>query len=384
MDKTIKVLQFGTHDEECGIAKYQQQFIESMKHEPDLFTEYFRHSPNQTKRMLPAEFSQTLAELREKLKEFDILHVQHEISFFHHYELEQIIKMAKSMGKKVMVTIHTDPDVRYSRPHLGGFSPRSIMHFARSIVSSRRYLRRYVNPLNMANLILVHNKVTKKHLASHGITESKIHIIKIPVPTLSFEGLSDEIKSNLGYQKGDVIFCTVGFLSRAKGILQAVKALTYLPSNYKLAIIGGNHPNSDDPSFYDEVCDLINNLEFQDRVYITGYIEDDQHLNALIRECDICAYPFDNSYYQYVSSASLNNAFANHKPVVAYKTTPFIELNDESGVLNFCASPNYYELARTLRTLDIKAAAALSQQYAQRHAYDKEAAKFINIYRQLI
>lgn len=383
MDK-IRVLQFSTHNEECGIAKYQEQFVACLSDAEGITTEYFKYSPNQTKHMSAAEFSAVLEELKRELTSFDILHIQHEISFFNSYELEKIINSANGLGKRVIVTVHTDPQVGYIKPHLGGLGLKSFMHYFRAIVSSRRFLRKYVTPLKSADTVLVHNKVTQESLVSYGVELSKIKIIPIPVPEISFSKTTNEIKKQLKHKDGDVIYCSVGFLSKHKGVLQAVKALSYLPDNYKLAIIGGNHPNANDEGFYNEVTDLITELNLRKRVYITGYVAEDERLNSLIRECDICVYPFDKKYYSYVSSASLNNAFANHKPVIAYPTKPFLELNEEKETVNLCATSSYYELAREISSLDIQQASLLSQSYAERYAYDKEAKKLANTYLNLI
>ena len=169
-----------------------------------------------------------------------------------------------------------------------------------------------------------------------------------------------------------------------KGIDHAVKALLYLPDNYKLAIIGGNHPDTEHGEYYDEICDLINELNLKNRVYITGYVKEDSRLNALIRECDVCVYPFDTKYYSYVSSASLNNAFANHKAVIAYPTKTFLELNEDMQVISFCRSGNYYELARELKAIDVDKAANQSKNYAEQYSYDKEAKNFLKVYVDLL
>jgi glycosyltransferase involved in cell wall biosynthesis len=383
MSSQIRVLQFSTHDEECGIAKYQEQFIQGMSGTEGFYTEYFPHSPNKTKHMNETEFNDVLRQLIKQMESFDILHIQHELSFFKHYELRKIIDSVKRINKKVIVTVHTAPDAQHRIPKLGGLGPRSILHYARSIISSKRFMARYVTPLNEADLILVHNQATANNLHKYGVEEQKMQVIRIPVPKLSFTTQSTEIKQQLDYQKGDIIFCTVGFLSRTKGIDHAVKALSFLPKNYKLAIIGGSHPDGGNEEIYDEISDLIERLSLKERVYITGYVKEDDQLNALIRECDICVYPFHRQYYSFVSSASLNNAIANHKPIIAYKTDTFIEVNQEIDVITFCASANYYELARDLKRLYIKKSERYSEQYARLYSYDKEAADFIHIYRQL-
>ena len=318
------------------------------------------------------------------LLDYNVLHIQHELSFFKHNELTDIIMLAKSAGKKVIVTVHTAPAAQYVVPHIGGLGPRSLKNYAKQVISSKRFVQRYVTPLKEADLIIVHNKVTKHNLASYGVSEESIEVIKIPVPHVDFDKSTNEIRTNLNHQKGDVIFCSVGFISRMKGVSEAIKALMYLPDNFKLAIIGGVHPDGGDESLYNELTDLIFKLDLVKRVYITGYIEEDENLNSLIRECDVCVYPYDKNYYSYVSSAAINNAIGNHKPVIAYPTRSFIEINSEQPVVTFTKSSNYYELAREIRNIELSGAEKLSTDYAGRHAYNSEAANFINIYRKLI
>jgi glycosyltransferase involved in cell wall biosynthesis len=137
-------------------------------------------------------------------------------------------------------------------------------------------------------------------------------------------------------------------------------------------------------SFLDEICDYIIANNLTERVYITGYIEDDNILNTIIKEVDICVYPYDKRYYSYVSSASLSNAFANHKATVAYSTDSLVEVNDEFGVVTFCKSSNYYELAREIKNINLKDKSGLSEKYSEKFTYKSEASKLAEIYRSIL
>lgn len=382
MNKT-KVLQFSTHNEDCGIAKYQEQFVAEIIHEPDFETDFFEYSPNYIKKLGEKELSKVLKDLERKLLPYNVLHIQHEYSFFNGRELQKVINLAKKLKKKVIVTVHTAPDAQYKHPVLPGIGPTSLRIYARQKVSAKRFRTKYVEPLKKVDLIIVHNNVTKESLIRFGVTADRIRVIRIPVPEASRGSSSNEIKKALNVQPGDTIFSTVGFISEAKGILDAVKALKYLPESYKLAIIGGIHPQGGNEKFLDKVTDLVNELGYKERVYITGFVESDENLNSLIRECDICIYPFDRKYYSYVSSASLNNAIANHKPIIAYRTRPFEEVNQEIPLIEFAKSSNYYELARAIKGINIDEASKLSKQYADKHSYSKEAKQFYNIYREV-
>ena len=176
----------------------------------------------------------------------------------------------------------------------------------------------------------------------------------------------------------------VGFVAKVKGVDHAVRALSFLPANYKLAIIGGIHPESTDMEYLDYVCDMVVRHGLQDRVYITGFVPENDELNALIRECDVCVYPYEQHYYAGVSSAALADAFANHKPVIAYPTVAFQELNEHNEAMILCKSFNYYELARELKAIDIEAAQKASSLFTAGHSYPKVAPKLISAYQNLL
>ncbi|MBH1956969.1 glycosyltransferase [Candidatus Saccharibacteria bacterium] len=377
----VKILHYSTHNEDCGIGKYQEQFLSAMKEVSvkDVDNEFFEYSPNQTKVMSYNQFTAVLDELKEQLRGFDLLHIQHELSFYKHDELGRIVNAAHELGKRVIITVHTAPDAQYKVPFREGYGPRSIVKFIREKRAAKEFNEVHLEPLRRADLVLVHNATTSDNLVKHGVDRASIQQITLPVPSLSFDEKSSEIKDALRYTQNDIIIASVGFVSETKGVKQAVKALKYLPENYKLAIIGGVHPSGGGEAYLDEVCDTIIDLELKDRVYITGFIEEDARLNSLIRECDVCIYPYDRKYYSFVSSAALNNALANHKPAIVYPTPPFIEMNAK-GTVAITKSANYYELARYIVDADYKLLAGRSKEYATEFGYLDEAKKLVMIY----
>jgi glycosyltransferase involved in cell wall biosynthesis len=384
MTKQIKVLHLSTHNEECGIAKYQEQFLDGMQGFPDIENRFFEISPNISKLMSKSEYDGVLHKFFKELKEYEILHIQHELSFYKHKELESTINIAKTLGKKVVVTMHTAPEVEDSVAVWIGLNPRGVLHYLRKKKQNYKFEKVHLRPLRSVDLIMVHNNATKNNLIKFDFDPNKIKVIKMPVPAFLFGEKSTVLKRELKIKEGDIIYSTVGFLTRTKGIDQAVKALNFLPENYKLAIIGGIHPKAMNESFLDEICDYIIANNLTERVYITGYIEDDNILNTIIKEVDICVYPYDKRYYSYVSSASLSNAFANHKATVAYSTDSLVEVNDEFGVVTFCKSSNYYELAREIKNINLKDKSGLSEKYSEKFTYKSEASKLAEIYRSIL
>ncbi|MBC7943034.1 glycosyltransferase [Candidatus Saccharibacteria bacterium] len=381
----LKILHYSTHNEDCGIAKYQEQFVAAMglTSSKDVYNEFFSYSPNVTKIMSHDEFSVVLGQLKQKLQDFDILHIQHELSFYKHDELGRIVDVGHELGKKVVFTVHTAPDAQYKTPERLGYGPRSMVGYAREIRAAREFERIHIVPLQKADLVIVHNTAIRDNLIKHGINSGIIKVTILPVPNVSFTETTDEIKKALNYQKDDVLVASVGFISETKGVKEAVKALAYLPDNYKLALIGGVHPSGGGEKYLDEVCDLIIELGLRERTYITGFVDDDIHLNALIRECDVCIYPYDQKYYQYVSSAALNNSIANHKPAIVYPTRPFVEMNQD-GTIAICKSGNYYEMTRYIIEADYSRLSSSSKLYAETYSYTNEAVKLVRIYEAIL
>lgn len=380
----LKVLHITTHDEECGIAKYQEQFLKAMKPLPEIKNTVFEYSPNKTKVMSEEEFAPVLRKFSEQLKDYDILHVQHEFSFYSKDELDKIVSEAKRQGKKVIITVHTSLHAGIPTLELKELAKKNGL---RHLVGTRRLKRHaigvHITPLKKADLVLVHNSVTADSLVHYGVKRDRVLRITMPVPQLDFKLKTTDVSRHLKPQNGDVIFCTVGFLSENKGMRDAIQALKLLPPNYKLAMIGGAHPSGANDAFCKEMQELIEELGLKDRAYISGYIKEDEILNAMIRECDLCVYPFHEPYYSGVTSASLNNSLANYTPAITYPTKPILEMNDAMPAVITCKSFDYHDLAAGIRNIDIKKQTAVAKKYAQTFAYGNEAKKLTGIYKNL-
>jgi len=381
----IKVLHFSSRDEECGVAKYLKHYINGMADSDTVVNEYFGVSPYATYDMSPTDIQKMARDLQNQLKDYDILHVQHEFGLYAHDSFRQIVEAGRRAHKKVMVTVHTSPDLASKPVRLRGLGPHSVMHYLREKRHRQHFLQMQALPFRLADAILAHNNLTINALKNLGVQPERIHKTIHPVQSHDVPAPTTDIATHLHKQPGDVVFCTTGFLHRYKGIIEAVKALTFLPPNYKLAVLGGMKADSDDVAFYDKVCDLINALGVTDRVYITGYVPNDDVLNAYIRECDVSVYPYDRVYYSHVSSGSLNLSFSNGMPAIAYPTETLkemAELSDQAVVL--CETFSYYELARELQRIDLKKQRERSKAYAQKMAWPKMSEELVALYHEML
>lgn len=383
----IKVLQFTSlSSDNCGVGKYQKNFIDYHQNsqEDKIETRIFGVSPYQTRLMSEAELEEVTQRLKKELKDYDILHIQHEFGLYSGTEFAQLVDVAKELGKKVVVTVHLSPALAFKFKPRQGIGPRSVLLVLRQRRLHRIFVERHIIPMQKADLLITHNNGATKSLVDYGISKDNILQIKHPVlPQVQPDILSSEIADNLHKKPGDILYATIGFMHKYKGIEDAVRALKYLPENYKLAIIGGMQPISHEVNIYNKLADLIDVLNLKDRVYITGFVQEDDRLNALIREVDVCVYPYNNAYYGQVSSGALNLAFANEKPVVAYPTDSFKESNSEFGQIVLTGSQAYYELARELHRVDVDGQKTKIKQYANKYSWPNAAEALVKAYSSL-
>jgi glycosyltransferase involved in cell wall biosynthesis len=384
---SVKVLQFSSRSSDnCGVGKYEENFMDIYKNESDeIETKFFEYSPYQTRLMDQNELDGVLDKLRQELKNYDILHIQHEFGLYSGTEFAQLVDTAKDMGKKVVITVHLSPDLAFKFKPRGGIGPRSIIHVLRQRRLHKIFKQRHIEPYQKADLVVSHNNGTTNSLVKYGITREHILQFNHPVlDTIQPEVTSTEIAEALHKNEGDVIYATVGFLHKYKGTEDAVRALKFLPDNYKLAIIGGMQPISNEVSFYNKITTLVDELNLKERVYITGFVQDDDRLNALIRETDICVYPYDNVYYGQVSSGALNLAFSNERAVVAYPTDGFKDINGEFKHIVLCGTFAYYELARELKRINVSEQLERIHQYADKYSWPKTSQVLLDAYNKLV
>jgi len=387
MSKTVRVLQFSSRSSDnCGVGKYQENFVNVYDDMTDqIETRFFDSSPYKTRIMSQPELDEVIGSLKKDLAHFDALHIQHEFGLYSGTEFAQIVAAAKELGKKVIVTVHLSPALAFKFKPRTGVGPRSIVNYLRQKRLHLIFKQRHIYPMQQADLLITHNAGATNSLVDYGVSRDSVLQMNHPVlPKTKPVAVSTEIADALAKKKGDIIYSTVGFMHKHKGIQDAVKALKFLPDNYKLAIIGGMQPISDEKNIYNKITDLIDTLNLKDRVYITGYVQDDDRLNALIRETDISVYPYDNTYYGQVSSGALNLAFANERPVIAYQTESFKESNEEFGQILFTGAQAYYEIARQLQSIDTKEQLERIERYSEKYSWPKLALQIRDAYQTLL
>ena len=385
----MRILHISTHDENCGIGKYQEMYIAAMHSvNSKVINDFFATSPNVMRQQTKVEFQATMEKLSAELMGYDLVHIQHEFSFYGKGQLAEIVRRIKLAGKPFVSTIHTRPvinTVTSSR-----LSPKWPIRKVRTEIGNRRYAD-LVLPLAESKLVIVHNTSTRQVLTELGFDKHRIMIKPIPVPkpnrpSSDFTKQIEDIKNKVHYKPGDFIFATVGYLSQVKGCMQIIKTPSLLPPHYKLLIFGGIHPLGKNDETLDEMSDYIVDHNLQDRVFISGFVEDDDLLNAYASSVDLLVFPYMREYAS--SSAALNNGFASEKPILAFPLDTFKEVEVEGKhAMTFCESFSYYDLAKSIQSFTptkIKEASAISRQYKETFSYSILAAELIKLYAKLL
>lgn len=379
----LKVLNFSSHFEDCGIAKYQENYLKELEHLDDTESTFFKYSPYQTREMNTEQFDKVIDELKNELPKYNVFHLQHEFGFYRNDQFEKLIQTAKEAGLKIAVTYHTSPDLIIIKKHLSGLGPRSIISFLKSYRHNARLIKMHITPLNSTDVVIAHNQYTVDQLKNYGVDSRIVKLLPHPTYEITQPPKTSFIQDTLNKKKGDIILSTVGYIHRFKGVDKAIKALSYLPDNYKLAILGGVKSDSDDQDLYDQLADLILQRDLKERVFITGVIESDQDLDSYIRETDISLYPYDSKYYKGVSSGALNLAIANERPIVAYPVSTLKETNTEFHQLILTPSDSYYELAKAIRTVNIEQQTKKIQTYAKANSWHQLTKQLVAIYKNM-
>lgn len=380
----MKILNFSSHYEDCGIAKYQENYNDEINALQDNTADFFSYSPYQTREMDEQAFAKVVAKLEKDIRGYDIFHIQHEFGFFRGSQLQKLVDTAKAAGAKVVVTYHTSPDLIIIHKPLAGFGPKNIISFLRSRRHNAKLMAVHITPLLSADTIIAHNKYTADQLKSYGVEANKISIVPHPTYPITHPKKTKYIADSLNKKDGDVILSTIGYIHRFKGVDKAIKALSYLPENYKLAVLGGVKSDSDDQKIYDELADLVLARNLKDRVFFTGVVLKDEDLNSYIRETDLSLYPYDSSYYKGVASGALNLAVANERPIVAYPVSTLKETNTEIGQLSLTQSDSYYELARNIKEIDLKEQSKRITEYATSNSWKNMTTRLLDVYKQIL
>lgn len=357
----MRVLHFTTWHVRCGIAGYAEslidaldaQGVESLVHAVDL--ERLRDGRADP---IDEDLDRLIAEARD----VDVVHIQHEFSFFDRYSLHasnrRFARVLRALGgRPVVVTFHTHPPFRDALLALIARGSGGLSWPAKFLLNARnRWLqwqwRTQVGAQFEASgaRALVHTRCTRHALiAESGFEPASVRVIPMGTVARAPSGVSRvEARRRHGLPEDGVISVIFGFVQAFKGGDVAVRALARLPRHFHLVFAGGPHPEAsvDVPA---DIMQLAASLGVADRVRITGYVDiptlDDYHAAS-----DICLTPYVFGAL-YSGSAGTTWALSSGRPLIASDIPVFKELAEDFDCVLLCAEWSDEDLAAKMMRL---------------------------------
>jgi len=355
----MKIIFFSSWGTRCGIADYSCNLMEGL-----------RRSGVEVS-VVPlddARSSSDFARLGKEMNGGDIAHIQHEYGFFGE-GLAGWARNFRSFIRQIrvpwVVTLHELMAPSADKPLYG---------LRRAVISSvhRRLLSR-------AALVIVHLRKQRETLISIGIPPSKVAVMQLPVPELKSSAMSPEdCKALLGLE-GKKIVTIFGYVVDRKGYDVALRAMSDT-GDITLLIAGG--PPQGDKSGYFESLSALTGL--QDRVKITGYIEDSQ-IDTIMGATDLVLAPFKEAS----GSSSLSLALAYHKPILASDIEAIREIREDGLEMGSFKSGDSRDLAQKAREILedpvlMDRLANSSRLYAERFGYSSSAKTAAGLYADIL
>jgi len=299
-----------------------------------------------------------------ELKEFDYVNIQFERGLYgltNSDVYNNFVKLA-SACPKTMVTVHRYdlPMSFLNRGCLKNFLSLQLKAGLQSFIST--FKNNYAAKVYKEILAFCEKKKigvmvhTSRERFLISMKFEKLNIFDCPISFLNKELLlkyKSEANRELflkenGFDEKDVVIGIFGFVSEYKGHHVAIKALKYLPENYKLAIFGGQHPGSIkqgmvvDP-YINSLLTLINQEELEKRVQFCGALDDDGFINALLcSDFNLLPYFETGQSGSGVASLSLETG----GKLIMSQNLAFIELSKYAkNAFKMFSIGNYIELA---------------------------------------
>lgn len=325
--------------------------------------------------------SRLQAELLERLNSADLIHIQHEYSFWGGIApgKSSLPVYLKRLRKPRVTTAHTV----FTTAELlrTATEERPRQRAAKELLSRYRPFRRQVEaaPFAGSRAVIVHTREARERLIRWKFAPSSIHVIPAGIPQLPPPSEAD--LQRIRQQIGDAqrVVSLPGFVNRDKGYELVLEALRTLPRGIRLLIAGGSRTPAEE-SYLDALEERIRRMGLQDRTVVTGYLSEGG-LAAAMQLSDLVLAPHTSANGSY----SVLLAVAAGRPVLASNLACFREIAEEGCAETFDSGDETMLAERMGYLLASSSArdrlAAAAREYAARRTWRAAALRTIEIYR---
>jgi glycosyltransferase involved in cell wall biosynthesis len=203
----------------------------------------------------------------------------------------------------------------------------------------QRFSRLLLEAVARASAIITPSEYTARQLLSQtDVRSEKVRVIPwgvaAPIHKLGSEERAREREALAG--AGNCIVLAVGAIQTRKNTSNLVRALTYLPSEYKLVLAGSEGYGAE------AVDEVVRREHLSSRVKKLGYVTD-QQLAVLYQSADVLAFPS----WEEGSGLPVLEAMSYSLPVVAARTSCLPEIAGDAALYVDPADPR--EIAEKIR-----------------------------------
>ena len=387
----MKVLHLTTWRTPCGVADYAEHMVGHLE-KLDIRGHVHALSIPDMKLMAPEEIQDVFREFLQLTPGFDLVHIQHEFSFFAGPDginrsianFSRLLRLLSTTRVPIVVTFHTDPDFKIRKQRIRG-RVRALFY--------AHYWRWKVSPFFQAKhpscRAVVHTRKSRLALLRTGFAAANVRIVPMGCPERDQAALSrprHDAKEQLGLPTDCILLSIFGFVAAYKGHKWAVRALKILPPQYHLAIVGGLHPESVSDDTIDYVLRTWTR-EDQRRLTITGYASRET-IDLYHAATDICL-ALHVPQSSFAASAGVTWALSSGKPTIATKIPSFLEINQKAECMVLVTPNAVHELSWQISKLaadrDLQARLVRNAlHYAADNGWPEVTNRLVTVYRELV
>lgn len=352
MPTKLSVLHLSSWQEPCGIADYTATLITGLGSR-GVASAVYPIGPGRRANLTADELQESQAEIVDQCRDFQLIHIQHEHSFFLERggKLSSAIKRfgklliaLRQAGRPVVVTFHTSPPI--DRRFLSILGRRKVSESFRQFRISRAW-RKALQPFALDRQLsaIAHTHDTRHRLIHQGIPQGSILRLPLSLPAVSMVTPEERatMLQSLGYAPEVKLLSIFGFISSYKGTDVAIEALKLLPPEYHLAVVGGSHPESRGDRTLNKLLKTCLHPRLQGRVRFTDFV-DRPTLRRYQTASTFCLAPYKD--IDISGSAGIGLAIGSGNPTIASRISSFLEIQrDSRGALILIAPNAPHELA---------------------------------------
>ncbi|WP_375452169.1 hypothetical protein [uncultured Devosia sp.] len=292
-----------SYSESCGNATFTKVLHDTIRQYSDYEVEVVELDLNLLQSVqgtIRAAAARHIDDLCSRLAKFDYVNIQLEAGLYGTLPGDIFRRLRKLMraNPNTSVTLHSPRLV--ANPTSGRSAIKQFLSFhiksaMKTMMSDyqasihNRLNRRLVEEaVRNGHAAIVHTKRAQRQIKTFfGYDNVHVHPLRlVPEGFQASRSTLDKIKAGLGMDENAVLIGVFGYISRNKGHFDALDALSQLPSNYKLAIFGRQHPQTirSDGSKDEYLAKMVKmvrrNPMLNGRVFFLGELGDEDFLQV--------------------------------------------------------------------------------------------------------